>query len=127
MDFKINKKGFTLIELMTVITIIGILSTIAQPNYSRYRIKAKETSLHKILFVIRDVIDQYYADNGKYPENLEDLAEDKYIRSVPKDPFTGSSETWIFIPPDDEEEGEVYDIHSGSNKVSLNGVPYNEW
>ncbi len=127
MYLKLNQKGFTLIELMIVITIIGILSTIAQPNFARYRVKAKETSLYQMLFVLRDVIDQYYADNGKYPENLALLAENKYIRTVPKDPFTRSNKTWIIIPPDGEVEGDVYDVHSGSNKVGLNGIPYNEW
>ena len=124
---KRNPKGFTLIELMIVITIIGILSTIAQPNFTRYRIKAKETSLSQMLFVFRDVIDQYYADKGKYPESLPLLAENKYIRSIPKDPFTRSRETWIIVPPDGDTEGSVYDVHSGSNKVGLNGIPYNEW
>ena len=127
MHLKLNQKGFTLIELMIVITIIGILSTIAQPNFARYRIKAKETSLYQMLFVLRDVVDQYYADKGKYPESLNLLAENKYIRTVPKDPFTKSSETWIIISPDGEAEGDVYDVHSGSNKVGLNGIPYNEW
>ncbi|MBW1746058.1 MAG: hypothetical protein JRJ25_07015 [Deltaproteobacteria bacterium] len=77
---------------------------------------------------MRDVIDQFYADYGKYPDDLEALAEEKYIRAVPIDPFTKSASTWIIIPPEgDEEEGGVYDVHSGSDYVSLNGTPYNEW
>jgi general secretion pathway protein G len=124
-----NSKGYTLIELVIVMAIIAILATIAQPNYERSRIKAKETSLQRSLFVLRDVIDQFYADHGSYPANLNELCEKKYIRAVPKDPFTGSADTWILIPPDgtEEEGGGVYDVHSGSNKVSLSGVPYNEW
>jgi len=124
---RINKKGYTLIELMIVISIIAILSTLAQPNYIQYRLKAQETSLRRTLFVLRDVIDQYYADHGKYPETLETLEEKKYIRAIPKDPFTKSASTWIVIPADEEEEGGVYDVHSGGYKVGLNGVPYNEW
>ena len=128
-----NRKGYTLIELVIVMAIIAILATMAQPNYERTRIKAKETSLQRSLFIFRDVIDQFYADQGSYPENLDELCNKKYIRAVPKDPFTGSADTWIIIPPEDVEEGGseveggVYDIHSGSDKVSLSGVPYNEW
>ena len=134
----INRKGYTLIELVIVMAIIAILATMAQPNYERTRIKAKETSLQRSLFIFRDVIDQFYADHGLYPENLDELCNKKYIRTVPKDPFTGLADTWIIIPPEDAEGdaeedavddvgGGVYDVHSGSNKVSLKGVPYNEW
>lgn len=132
MSLKKNHKGFTLIELLIVIAIIGILASIAQPNFLKSRIRAQETSLQRSLFVMRDVIDQYYADHGKYPDDLESLTEEKYIRAVPIDPFTKSASTWIIIPPegdddDDDDEGGVYDVHSGSDYVSLNGTPYNEW
>jgi general secretion pathway protein G len=122
-----SQKGFTLIELVIVMAIIAILATIAQPNYMRARIKARETSLQRTLFVLRDVIDKFYADHGVYPDSLGDLCDRKYIRAVPRDPFTGSAETWILIPPEGDEEGEIYDVHSGSNKISLRGDPYNEW
>ncbi len=122
-----SQKGFTLIELVIVMAIIAILATIAQPNYMRARIKARETSLQRTLFVLRDVIDKFYADHGVYPDRLSDLCDGKYIRAVPRDPFTGSAETWILIPPEGDEEGEIYDVHSGSNKISLRGDPYNEW
>lgn len=122
-----GQTGYTLIEMMIVIAIIGILTNLALPNMQRSIIRAKETSLKKTLFVLRDVIDQYYADHGKFPESLENLTEENYIRSLPKDPFTGSVSTWIVIPPDEGEEGLVYDVHSGSHFVSLDGVAYNEW
>ena len=122
-----NQHGYTLIEMMIVISIIAILATIAQPSYMRYRMRAKETSLKRTLFVMRDVIDQYYADHGKYPDSLEALADEKYIRAVPEDPITASADTWILIPPESGEEGGVFDIHSGSPLVSLDGQPYNEW
>jgi len=122
-----NNKGFTIIEMMTVIAIIGILATIAAPSFQRSIIRAKEASLRNSLFVLRDVLDQYYADHGNYPESLEVLTQKKYIRSVPKDPFTRSDETWVLIAPDGEGLSGVYDIHSGSDKISLYGTPYNEW
>jgi len=128
MNLKLDKRGFTLIEMLIVISLIGILASIATPNFQRYIIRAKEASLQRTLFVLRDVIDQYYGDQGRYPDSLEDLAEGKYIRSVPKDPFTNSTSTWVIIPPEGSaEEGGVYDVHSGSYLVSLQGVPYNEW
>ena len=123
-----NQRGFTLIEMLIVISLIGILATIATPNFQRYIIRAKEASLQRTLFILRDMIDQFYADHGRYPDSLEDLAEERYIRSVPKDPFTNSASTWVIIPPEgSSEEGGVYDVHSGSYLVSLQGVPYNEW
>ncbi len=122
-----NNKGFTIIEMMTVIAIIGILAAIAAPIFQRSVIRAKEASLRNSLFVLRDVLDQYYADHGDYPESLEVLTQKKYIRSISKDPFTKSEETWILIPPEEEGFSGIYDIHSGSNKISLYGTPYNEW
>ena len=122
-----NRQGYTLIEMMIVISIISILATLAMPSFQRSLIRAKETNLHRTLFILRDTIDQYYADHGRYPDSLQDLETDKYIRQIPMDPFTGSSDTWVTIPPEGFAEGNVYDVHSGSNKVSLEGTPYNEW
>jgi general secretion pathway protein G len=123
----LGKKGFTLIELMIVMTIIGILLSIAQPNFQKAVIRAKETSLRRSLFVLRDVIDQYYADHGNYPETLETLVEEHYIRAIPVDPFTRTNASWIVVPPEGSDETGVYDVHSGSDFMALNGTPYNEW
>ncbi len=122
-----NNKGFTIIELLTVIAVIGILASIAAPSFQRSIIRAKEASLRNSLFVIRDVIDQYYADQGEYPSTLESLIDKKYIRNVPVDPFTKSKETWILISPEGEDVTGIYDVHSGSDRISLYGTPYNEW
>jgi len=122
-----NRHGFTLMELLTVIAIIGILAAIAVPSFQKSIVRAREASLRNSLFVMRDVIDQYYADHGRYPPTLEALVEKKYIRSIPMDPFTGSKQTWILISPQGEETTGIYDVHSGSDRVSLSGTPYNEW
>lgn len=124
---KIGKKGFTIIELLIVITIIGILLTIAQPTYKTSVKRARETVLKENLFAMRSAIDQYYADNGTYPGSLEDLVQKGYLRSIPKDPITNSNTTWIIVPPPNPEETGVYDVKSGSNEISLSGTPYSDW
>ncbi len=123
---KYGSRGYTLMEVMTVIAIVGILASIAIPSYRKSVIRAKESSLRHSLFVLRDVIDQYYADHGQYPDTLDDLTEKKYIRHIPEDPVTNSRDTWILILSDSDEGG-IYDLHSGSKKISLYGTPYNEW
>ena len=121
-----NEEGFTLIELLIVITILGILISVAAPSYKSATITASEAALRKDLFIMRDVIDQYYGDHGKYPSSLHTLADDGYIRNVPKDPFTQAVETWVEVPAEGEEGG-VYDVHSGSDLVGLDGTAYNIW
>lgn len=118
--------GFTLLELMTAVTIVGILTTLAMPNYEISIKKSREGALKQTLFVLRDVIDQYRADQGKYPQTLTDLVAAGYLRSVPADPITRSSQTWQEIT--DSTESGISDVHSGSPLVSTSdGKSYNEW
>lgn len=118
--------GFTLLELMTAVTIIGILATLAMPNYELSVKKAREGVLKQTLFVLRDVIDKYRADKGTYPQALADLITTGYLRSLPTDPITRSNQTWQEIQ-DSVEKG-ISDVHSGSPLVSISdGKPYNEW
>ena len=126
---RLAPRGFTLIELMIVITIIGILITLAQPSYNRAVTAAKEATLKENLFILRDAIDQYYADNAKYPPSLTDLAEKKYIRRVPKDPVTGSAETWSLVYFTDEQGQQhgIFDLKSGSEAIALDGTRYSDW
>lgn len=128
---KLDRSGFTLIELMIVMSVVGILAAITAPNYRWGLIKANEAVLRENLYTFRSTIDQFYADQGKYPENLLELKTKNYLREIPKDPFTGSSDTWITISPatpsdGGKVEGSVYDVHSGSDLVGSKG-PYNEW
>jgi general secretion pathway protein G len=128
-----NKKGFTLLELMIVIAIISILATLAQPMFKTAVLKSKEAALKEDLFNLRNVLDQYYADNGKYPDSLDDLVTKGYMRSIPPDPITGSKDTWRpeYFTSDDSSSGEnsggICDVHSGSDKTGLNGISYAQW
>ncbi len=124
--------GFTLIELLIVMSIIGILASIVVPNYQRNLIKAREAVLMEDLYQMRRAIDAYFADNIRYPESLDDLVASKYLRDIPRDPFTGAQDTWEEVAPTPTLEGEiaeggVEDVHSGSDLVGLNGVPYRDW
>lgn len=129
---KSSERGFTLIELLIVMTIIGILASIVVPNYQRNLIKAREAVLMEDLYQMRRAIDAYFADHIKYPESLDDLVASKYLRDIPRDPFTQSTETWEEIPPTPSIEGEMAeggleDVKSGSDLVGLNGIPYRDW
>lgn len=129
-----NPRGFTLVELLVVMAIIGILASIGIPMLLSTPIKAKEAALKENLFTFRSCLDQYKADKGRYPESLEVLVQEKYIRKVPIDPFTKSAETWelVYEEPSSadaasEEPPGVIDVRSGSDLTALDGTPYNSW
>lgn len=117
--------GYTLLELMIVVTIAAILATLAEPMWQESMTRAREASLKQTLFTMRDVLDQYRVDNGKFPADLATVVSAGYLRQLPHDPFTRSSTTWQEIPS--ETEGGVFDVHSGSPLVSIEGTPYNQW
>ncbi|MBQ5948834.1 type II secretion system protein [Massilia sp. ST3] len=119
--------GFTLIELLIVLGIVALLLTLAVPRFFPSVDKSKETILAENLRNTRIVIDQYRADTGRYPDSLEQLVEKKYLREIPYDPLTESRETWVVLPPEEGEQGEVYNLHSGAPGNDRNGRPYAEW
>jgi general secretion pathway protein G len=119
--------GFTLIELLVVMAIIAVLLTLAVPRYFGSLDKSKEAVLREDLFQLRDAIGKYYGDKGKYPESLEALASEKYLRKVPVDPITESATTWVVVAPEDPQKGGVYDVKSGAQGKSSDGSVYSEW
>jgi general secretion pathway protein G len=120
-----GEEGYTLLELMIVVTIVAILATLAEPMWQESVTKAREASLKQTLFTVRDVLDQYRADHGKYPQAMAEVVSAGYLRQMPADPFTRSTTTWQEIPS--ETEGGVFDVHSGSPLVGTDGTPYNQW
>ena len=124
--------GFTLIELMIVMAIIAILATIAIPIYVRTLQRAKEATLKEDLHTMRTVIDSYTVDKEKGPDSLDDLVQAGYLKSIPVDPITSSSETWITGQSDtmtdiNETQGGLDDVHSGSQALASDGTSYNTW
>ena len=120
-------QGFTLIELIVVMTIISLLLTLAAPRYFRSIDKSKETVLKANLFATRDALDKFHADTGKYPAQLAELVEKRYLRTLPWDPITERSDSWVLVPPADGQDGGVYNITSGAEGAGADGVPYAEW
>jgi general secretion pathway protein G len=123
----LRRRGFTLIELIVVLTIIGTLLAIAVPRYFKSLEKARETILQQDLAVMRDALDKYDADKGHFPETLEALVIDKYIRSIPVDPYTKKTDTWVAIASDNPDEPGVKDVHSGFEGTAPDGTAYASW
>lgn len=131
-----HRKGFTLVELLVVMAILGILVAIAVPQLQKAPIRAKEATLREDLFTFRTCLDQFYADKGHYPDALQTLVSEKYIRKIPIDPFTKSADTWqvVMEEPDSSDTASadqppgIIDVKSGSKLVSpIDNTPYNTW
>lgn len=122
----VTKKGFTLIELMVALAIVALLLSIVVPRYFGSISRAEESVLKENLHTLRDAIDKHFADTGRYPDSLEQLAKSRYIRSVPDDPITGAA-SWIVVAPTDTKLGAVYDIKSSAKGLGRNGKPYEAW
>jgi general secretion pathway protein G len=124
--------GFTMIELLIVLSLIVILATMGMSQYRNSVVHSKEAVLKEDLFRMRDAIDQYYADKGQYPSSLDALVSEHYMRAIPNDPFTTNNTTWQTVPaePDPNNpvaEAGVYDVKSGSDGTALDGSKYSDW
>ncbi|MBT2303266.1 prepilin-type N-terminal cleavage/methylation domain-containing protein [Variovorax paradoxus] len=122
-----KRSGFTLIELLIVLAVIAMLLTIALPRYFSSLERSREAVLKQNLALMRETLDKYHADKGKYPVALDELVSSKYLRSMPLDPITESNATWISIPPAQPEMGGVFDVKSGADGIALDGTEYKKW
>ena len=121
------RRGFTLMELLVVMAILGLLLSIAAPRYFDSVDGAKEAALRTNLRLMREAIDKYRADTGQYPPTLEQLTISRYLRAIPPDPVTDSEITWVIVPhPDGQTQG-VYDVRSGAAATGRDGKPMGEW
>lgn len=123
-------RGFTLIELLVVMAIIATLLAIAAPRYFDHVERAREASLRQSLAVMRDALDKYKADTGRFPHELAELADRRYLRSIPRDPITESSTSWIVITEaatGGADGGGIRDVHSGAEGSGMDGSPYADW
>lgn len=119
--------GFTLIELVIVMAVIALLLSLAMPRYFNSVEKSREAVLRENLSLTRGALDKYYGDNGKYPDTLDQLVSRKYLRSLPLDPITDSSATWVIVAPDVPENGGVFDLRSGAPGTARDGTEYKDW
>lgn len=123
-----KRMGFTLVELLVVMTVVGLLLSIAAPRYFEHVARAKETVLRHNLAGMRQAIDKFYADRGRYPASLPELVQQKYLREIPLDPVTDSTETWKLLPPPGQQPGSaVFNVRSGATGVSVDGAGYASW
>ena len=122
-----RRGGFTLVELLVVMAIIATLLTIAVPRYFRSLQRSREAVLLEDLTTLRESIDRYYGDTGKYPQTLAALVEKRYLRGIPVDPIARAADKWIVVTSDDPDDGGVKDVRSGAEGTGENGVPYAEW
>ena len=131
-SLRTQSRGFTLIELLIVMVLLVLLAGVSLAVYGTAVQRGKEAALKENLFQMRKAIDEYYADKGKYPTDLQTLVTEKYLRSIQPDPFTGSVETWQQIPSEldpgnPSAEPGISDVKSGSDQSGLDGKPYSEW
>ena len=122
-----RRGGFTLIELIVVMAIIGMLLALAMPKYLSSVERGREAVLRHDLRTVREAIDRHVADLGRYPLSLEELAERRYLRAVPVDPLTDSATTWRLLPPPPGSGTGIYDLRSGAPGTSLDGEPFEKW
>lgn len=126
MSLRCRRCGFTLIELLVVLSIVALLLSISVPKYFHSLDYSKEVILKENLRVVRKTIDQYYSDAGHYPDDLDELVAKKYLRALPVDPITDSTATWILIAPEDIKSGKLFDLHSGAQGATRDGIAFSQ-
>jgi len=125
---RIHGSGFTLIELIVVMAILATLLTLAIPRYFSSVERSKEAVLKQNLATVRDALDQFHSDTGKYPDTLDELVSRRYLRKPPLDPITESATTWVIVsPPADSKSTGIYDVKSGASGNASDGSPYADW
>jgi general secretion pathway protein G len=127
-----SARGFTLLELMVVMSIIVVLATVGIVQYRQSVMFARESVLKDDLYKLRDALDQYYADKNEYPSSLDDLVSAGYLRALPKDPFTNEASSWTTVLSDPDPANPtaapgIYDVKSGSDQTAMDGTKYSEW
>lgn len=121
------KRGFTLVELMVVMAIIALLLSLAMPRYFNHLERSRETILKEDLAVMRDAIDKYHGDRGRYPDSIDELVSARYLRALPVDPITDRADTWQIVAPSGGDAGAMYDIKSGAPGTAHDGSTYADW
>ena len=124
---RLARHGFTIIELLVVLAAIALLLSVVGPRYLQHLDTAREVALKQDLFQIRDSIDKFYADQGRYPNSLGELVERRYLRSVPLDPLTERVDTWVLVGPKSGAAGCIYDVKSGAPGKAMDGSGYGTW
>ena len=127
-----RQRGFTLVELLVVLSLIALLAAMAMVQYKNAIVRSQESVLKNNLWKMRDAIDQYYADKGKYPASLDALVSDGYLRAIPEDPITKSKDTWETVPAEPDPNNPsadpgIYNIKSGAQGTALDGSTYSDW
>lgn len=127
MSGKRRPYGFTLIEMLVVLAIVATLLTLALPRYFGSVDRAKESVLKENLHIIRETISKFYGDQGRYPNDLSELVEKRYLRTVPVDPVTENNQSWVTVAPPVTEKGNLADVRSGAPGTSKDGTTYADW
>lgn len=122
-----GSRGFTIIELLVVMAVIALLAGLATPRYLRHLDHAREVALRESLVRMRQAIDHFHADHGRYPQALQELVEQRYLRAVPVDPLTGRADTWQLSAPPPQQAGRVFDVRSGATERAADGTAYASW
>jgi general secretion pathway protein G len=127
----VRPRGFTVIELMVVLAAIGLLLSVAAPRYVQHLDRAREVALRQDLHQLRDAVDKFYGDQGRYPADLKELVTKRYLRAVPADPLTQREDSWVIVPPaggaGSSTAGPVFDVHSGAKGQAQDGSAYAAW